>query len=380
MYTEPKIVDTGNIKKRAYVSTVINGTRERFYSGNRLPGNPSIFPNNETKPKERARVLRTLLFELITALRTGWIPVPEEVKKAEEAQKKTVEEALQLALDIRKGEHLASKWIGELTTTRTKFLAFLTPKERSGSLNDITLERISKFLEQFNSSTCYYMNRRRQLSSLFSALPAGMLKENLVKQTKRKKVASVLHVAYDPDQIVPLFNYLEGKNKNLRMACMITYGCLLRPHREVRLLKRSHIAQDLSFIRLSGDENKGKRVRVVPVPGYVQDVFREMGVEQLEHDDNIFSRCPTPFNDDYFTTAWGDLTQDMRTRKLIRDKQTIYSFRHAAAIAVYRMNKDIHLLQQLMGHTAMTTTLTYLRGLGIVTREELISSMPALPQ
>jgi hypothetical protein len=51
----------------------------------------------------------------------------------------------------------------------------------------------------------------------------------------------------------------------------MTYGCLLRPHREIRELTWGDFSDDLSQINLSGDRNKSGKNRIVPVPYYVQE-------------------------------------------------------------------------------------------------------------
>jgi hypothetical protein len=51
----------------------------------------------------------------------------------------------------------------------------------------------------------------------------------------------------------------------------MTYGCLLRPHREIRELTWGDFSDDLSQINLSGERNKSGKNRIVPVPYYVQE-------------------------------------------------------------------------------------------------------------
>ena len=53
----------------------------------------------------------------------------------------------------------------------------------------------------------------------------------------------------------------------------MTYGCLLRPHREIRELTWSDFSDDLKYIHLSGNRNKSGRNRIVPVPSYVRDIL-----------------------------------------------------------------------------------------------------------
>ena len=53
----------------------------------------------------------------------------------------------------------------------------------------------------------------------------------------------------------------------------MTYGCLLRPHREIRELTWEDFSEDLTYIHLSGNRNKSGRNRIVPVPSYIRDLL-----------------------------------------------------------------------------------------------------------
>jgi integrase len=85
-----------------------------------------------------------------------------------------------------------------------------------------------------------------------------------------------------------------------------------------------------------------------------------------------------PFNEYYFNTQWSRAWARMQKLGLIFENQTIYSFRHTAAIQLYRQTKDVHLLQQLLGHSAITVTLKYLRNLGEIDSEQLAKYAPQL--
>ena len=68
----------------------------------------------------------------------------------------------------------------------------------------------------------------------------------------------------------------------------------------------------------------------------------------------------------------------MYTQGILQKDQTIYSFRHTAAVDVYNRTKDIHIIQQLMGHSTMIVTLNYLRGLGELNSQQLKDALPVL--
>src|SRR5690606_3784888 len=132
-----------------------------------------------------------------------------------------------------------------------------------------------------------------------------------------------------------------------------------------------------SEIQLSAKENKSGRHRIVYVPDYVKEVLFPLAGD-IEDKDNIFSKNAIPFNEAYFSTAWTRMWSEMSEINLVEENHTIYSFRHTAAVQIYRQTKDLHLLQQLMEHSDMVVTLKYLRGLGVHNMEELKNVMPVL--
>ena len=91
------------------------------------------------------------------------------------------------------------------------------------------------------------------------------------------------------------------------------------------------------------------------------------------NEDNVFTGKKVPYNPDYFKTLW---TRYKRKSKLIEKDQTLYSFRHTGAIQVYEKTGSLTKLQQVMGHSSLQVSLTYLRGLEVKQLE--IDDMPIL--
>ena len=146
------------------------------------------------------------------------------------------------------------------------------------------------------------------------------------------------------------------------LCCLLTYGCLLRPHQEIRLLKWGDFSDDLSHIRLSGARVKSKRNRVAPVPLYVR--------KQLvkgNSNDNIFSGSSKPYNRSYFSLVW---KRFKRLNEDIDSNVTLYSFRHSGAIEIFKRTGSLHKLQRAMGHSSLNVSLTYLRGLEVAELKE----------
>ena len=141
------------------------------------------------------------------------------------------------------------------------------------------------------------------------------------------------------------------------------YGCLLRPHREIRCLCWGDFSDDLKFVNLGGDRNKSGKNRIVPVPYYVQE-----NLLKKEKHLNIFTGNEKPYSDDYFKGLW---TKFKRTSKTIREDQTLYSFRHSGAIEIFKRTGSLTKLQRAMGHSSLQVSLTYLRGLEVTELTEV---------
>ena len=128
-----------------------------------------------------------------------------------------------------------------------------------------------------------------------------------------------------------VLNEIYEFNFNLYLCCLLTYGCLLRPHREIRLLTWEDFSADLTLISLSGYQNKSGRNRIVPVPNYIR---KHLKIGKQEN--NVFSNDIKPFNDDYFKTLW---TKYKKQSRVLKPNQTLYSFRHTGAIKLFEKNR-----------------------------------------
>ena len=231
--------------------------------------------------------------------------------------------------------------------------------------DEITPLAIERLLSDYSCPTSHN-NMRRNLLVLFNAAKELGWEKKPMKGIRNKRAKATLNKPID--DVSALLDEIKSYNANLYLCCLLTYGCLLRPHREVRELTWGDFTDDLSHIRLSGDRNKSGRNRIVPVPSYIKAVL-DRGNDQL----NIFSGKKEPYAPDYFKGLWSRFKS---RSKLLEDNQTLYSFRHTGAIDIYKRTGSIEKLKSAMGHSNIMVSLTYLRGLDVTELRE--EDMPSL--
>lgn len=358
-----------------------DGVRYRLYSGASL--NIQIYPNKATSVAERNKLLSKLLFEINKTFETGYTPdvvtniEPKKVNKAVIA--KTTEQAFRDVEFEKMRSPLSYDYKKELKRLVADFLKFLTNDEKADDIKNLEQQRVEDFLNQHKATSTYYMGRRRMLSVFFAEfIRKKLITDNLSKNTPRLKTKAALHKIYTKEQLIAILQFLKANNEDLYICCLLAYCCMLRPHQEIRLLRRRHFNDGFSLISLSGAENKSGRVRVVSIPDYLQPLIKQRLLSVNDPEINLFTLTNSTYNDYYFNLIWSRLKPDMFKKGILQKDQTIYSFRHTAAVDVYNRTKDIHIIQQLLGHSTMIVTLNYLRGLGELNSQQLKDALPVL--
>ena len=325
-------------KQRFYVVFYSNEKRYRIYNGSKI--NSNLYPN--TYPvNERYEIAKLLCAEVYKHLLNG-LPLDSKVKI-----NMTNKDYLKIALEEKLKQNHTKKYKEQLSFIYSKLI---------DCLQDSNLEpqHIHQALNKYNSESSYNTYKNRLNVLINGAISLGM-DSNPMKDIKYKRAKHKLHKPYR--NIGAILDEVKDYNHNLYICCIMTYGCLLRPHREIRELTWSDFNSDLTQINLSGGRNKSGRNRIVPIPRYVSELLTK---GEPQH--NIFTNTTTPPNKDYFKTLWGRFK---RISKLLEQDQTLYSFRHTGAVEIFKRTGSITKLQKAMGHSSINVSLTYLRGLEI---------------
>jgi len=284
-------------------------------------------------------------FEL--KLLEGWKPIKK--KKADIELKPTVVNVLNKGIEHKIAKGCSDRYIKDAKRIVNLWIRF----EYANDLRNIRIDKLnSNHLKKFLIRPNWGPKTQRTIKSTLSPL---LCKTELINQVKLHKPLSKLNKPIE--NISAILEEVKKYNNKLYLCCLLTYGCLLRPHREIRELTWGDFTSNLSYIKLSGGRNKSGRNRIVPVPSYIREILIKG-----ESNNNIFTNSIKPPNPYYFKTLW---SRFKRVSKLIERDQTLYSFRHSGAIEIFKRTGSITKLQKAMGHSSINVSLTYLRGLEI---------------
>ena len=335
-------VTIGNSKEKSFVNIYLNGKRFRFWNGKAIGVKLDAVDNVE---------LLKNAFQL--KLLEGWRPKPRVIKIKPRVKAITFTESLEMKLSDFQKQDYSFHYKRDCKWVLSQWLQFSSDRK----LSKLTIEEIKKEdIEDFIMQPKWKAKTQRNVLINFKTLTRGLKVEGL-SGIKIRKGKSELHKPIRDVKL--LLEDIKAYNRNLYLTCLLTYGCLLRPHQELRLLSWDDIDLERGIISLSGKRNKSGKNRIVPIPTYVRDALQK---ENKGEGINLLSQSIKPFNRDYLSVLWG---RYKKQTTVLRVGVTLYSFRHTGAIKVFEKTGSLLKLQQVMGHSDMKVSLTYLRGLEV---------------
>ena len=344
---------TKNSKARYLVCIWYNQRRFRYSSGNAI--GIKLYPN-QYPLEEREEKANLLLSAFSLEIEKGWRP---ENNKLNSNILPSVVQVCEKVYKHKLKLSYSDSYLSDLNRTLKLWKQFCTKQKISNSsIEELRISQIREFLFEYSSSSQSIANLKRNISAL---LKEEVESHGIVLNFGRIKLPKAPQQLHKPiDDVSALLSDINAFNTNLYLCCLMTYTMLLRPHREVRCLSFRDFNEDFTQVSLSGAKVKSKRNRVLPVPKVVRDEVLERFKGNRK--DNVFTLNEAPYNRDYFKTLWSRYKNQSR---LLEQDQTLYSFRHTGAIKVFEKTGSLQKLQQVMGHSDMKVSLTYLRGLEV---------------
>ena len=331
--------------------------KQRFRYSTAKPLGKHLNPNRQPI-EERAEQARVLCAAFTLSIAEGWRPQQGELSLRKAPN---IAELAVRGLKRKSEQNLSKCYLKDLKSTSRQWIRYCESAAiQELPIADLSVLNFRDFFQWSGVPSSSLPNLKRNLSALLVEEAQAYGVSLPLKQIKVPKSIPTLHKPIE--NVTALLEDIRVFNSNLHLCCLMTYGMLLRPHREIRCLKFSDFNNDYTMVSLSAKRVKSKQNRMVPVPEYIRELLLQRAAKSGCTDGNIFTLSSHAFNDDYFKTLW---SRYKTQTALLGEDQTLYSFRHTGAIRVFEKSGSIATLQRVMGHSDMKVSLTYLRGLEV---------------
>lgn len=244
----------------------------------------------------------------------------------------------------RYSKNTATSYLG-LLKTFDKFIGEVQEIHRLD--NKFLFQRIREIIAERK----YAYTTQKQLLSAISLYLKEMHKTQIDFDTLRpRKPQRVLPDILSLQEVKRL---LEGTKNTKHRAMLTTVYALGLRSGELIDLKITHIDSDRNQILIKAA--KGKRDRLLPFPDILKELLRDYykryrpkvflfeGQKQLQ----------------YSSTSLRAVFNTARQRTAIKKQVTLHSLRHAYATHLLESGTDLRLIQDLLGHNSIKTTMLY---------------------
>ncbi len=233
-------------------------------------------------------------------------------------------------------------------------------------LAEVRLDHLQDFIGYVNQLEFASASQARVLSGVRSFFRFLQLEEvieqdptELLQAPKRSRKLPVVLTAEEVEQLIAAIDHSKAEGQRNRAMIETLYSCGLRVS-ELIGLRISHLYLDIGFVRVIG---KGDKERLVPIGGAA---IRQIRL-YLEHT-RKFLRIKPGFEDVLFLNRRGASLSRVMIFLIIKDlaatagiEKNIHPhvLRHSFATHLVQAGADLRAIQEMLGHSSITTTEIY---------------------
>ena len=233
------------------------------------------------------------------------------------------------------------------------FLGFYSKPPRSATRQDVISFLAKKKAENAKGAT---------MALVYSALKSffhSHLKHKVMDDIKRPKKGKKLPVVMTKEEVRAIINAASTKRDRLILELLYSSGL-----RVSEIVKFKTMEMDLGERTATVRGGKGNKDRLVILSGAWIVGFREYLSARKAQSEYVFSKeNGSPLSVDM--VQW--IVRECRKRAGIKKNVTPHSFRHSFATHLLEAGENIRKIQELLGHSDLSTTQIYTR----VSTEEL---------
>ena len=259
--------------------------------------------------------------------------------------------ALQNFIEILKLKSYSESTIKTYTNEFLQLLQLLKNKPA----DDLTVADLKRYMvfavEKQGISENTAHSRLNALKFYFEQV---LRREKFFWEIPRPKKPIQLPQVFNQDEIAAIINSLQ--NKKHKVMLMLAYSAGLRVS-EVVALRTYHIDSKRMIILIK--QAKGKKDRIVSLSPVLLVMLREYAVDYKPDKKGYLFEGSTK-GTAYSTRSLQEVLQAAKTKAGVIKPGSIHSLRHSFATHLIDKGTDVTMIQKLLGHNDIKTTLRYL--------------------
>lgn len=317
---------------------------------------------------KRKNIANEIILETNEKLKTGWTPVDDFCYFEHINSRFTKQSAHNNSLNYFINDYL------EKNQKNLRRKSYQTYQSKLRMFSDFCQKQSIKNIQQVDNKLMHkffdFLKNQRSpgtYNSYFTLLKtvfnSNILFNGIRKQKTQPKPALRLN---DRDLII-LFDYLKEHDPLLLLFCRFIFYCFIRPHSELRYLKKSWINfYDLS-VTIPGECSKNHKTEILPIPS--NDFSTQLlEFEDYHQNDYIFSPDPKTL---VGTNYWRLRFEKAKKYVPISKEVTLYSLKHTGAIKLLDSGASVMDIKQQMRHHSLDETEKYLRQMQVLENERI---------
>lgn len=267
----------------------------------------------------------------------------------------------------------------------TKLREYAEEHLENSSPAKITYEQLQEYIYNLSKRKLSERSQARWISSI-KAFFKYLLEEEIRTDNPSALLESPKVGLYLPDtlsfgEIQKIINHIDtSTDLGQRNACIIEvlYGCGLRVS-ELIDLKISNINFKEGFLKVQG---KGSKVRFVPLTEYTSKTLYD-----YLHKIRAFNKISPKYEDVVFLNNRGAamsrvivfmIIKELAVKAGIHKSISPHTFRHSFATHLLQNGADLRFIQEMLGHSSITTTEIYTHLKNEELRDVILSYHPRM--
>ncbi|MEM4330420.1 MAG: tyrosine-type recombinase/integrase [Candidatus Pacearchaeota archaeon] len=248
---------------------------------------------------------------------------------------------LEVELKISKSSENTSK---NYLSNVKKFLDFIDKSPEEINEDDVKLFLAEKMANSSASSIIVFLSSLRYA---FSLILKKDITENIRRPKKEKKLPSVL----SKEEVSRLLNVINNKKSNLMVSLL--YACGLRVSELINLeVNDLNFEEKIGYVR----QGKGRKDRIFNIPQSLLLKLKEYVEEKKKEGEKyLFGKN----NKKISSRAVQKIVQRAAKKAGINKEVHPHTLRHSFATHLLESGVDIRKIQELLGHSNLSTTQIY---------------------